>query len=120
MLSFYAHHVSPSSPYRAKLSVHLVAQAKSNKFVLGEEKTQALTAPKTIANVENTSVDDLEQDQEKNCGVLEVGGAEKVDVQGGSSAQELVLIEDVKAFKDRLTREAVDPVRSLEKFLEQH
>ena len=57
MLDFYMHHISPSSPHRAKLSVHLVAQSKPKEPTLEEKKTQALTVLQTIANAEKTPVD---------------------------------------------------------------
>jgi insulysin len=36
MIAFYKHFISPSSPNRAKLSVHLVAQASSNEGAANE------------------------------------------------------------------------------------
>lgn len=56
MVDFYMHHISPSSPHRAKLSVHLVAQSKPKEPTLDEKKTQALNVLQTIANVEHTPV----------------------------------------------------------------
>ncbi|KAJ4346429.1 metalloprotease [Didymosphaeria variabile] len=57
MIAFYARHISPSSPHRAKLSVHLTAQSKPKEPTLDETKTQALAVLQTIANEEKTSVD---------------------------------------------------------------
>ncbi|KAF1968682.1 LuxS/MPP-like metallohydrolase [Bimuria novae-zelandiae CBS 107.79] len=57
MISFYMRHISPSSPHRAKLSVHLTAQSKPKEPTLDEKKTQALAVLQTIANEEHTPVD---------------------------------------------------------------
>jgi insulysin len=57
MIAFYAHHISPSSPHRAKLSVHLTAQSKPKEPTLDEKKTQALAVLQTIANEEKTTID---------------------------------------------------------------
>jgi insulysin len=57
MMAFYAYHISPSSPHRAKLSVHLTAQSKPKEPTLDEKKTQALAVLQTIANVEKTAID---------------------------------------------------------------
>lgn len=57
MLALYAKHISPSSPVRAKLSVHLVAQSKPKEPTLAETKTQALAVMQTIATAEHTPLD---------------------------------------------------------------
>jgi insulysin len=48
MVDFYAHYISPSSPKRSKLSVHLQAQSKLEELHLNEEKNSALAAPQVI------------------------------------------------------------------------
>ena len=160
MIAFYTRHISPSSPHRAKLSVHLVAQASAKEPSLEEKKTQALSVIQTIANEEHTPVDaaalqsrldsvtsekeipaavsaylseDLKLGKEQvakvadeasaalglaESGVGEVKPAEKVDIQE-SSANEPVLITDVRAFKAGLfASQGVKPVRNLEEFME--
>jgi insulysin len=48
MLDFYSHYISTSSSQRAKLSVHLQAQAKPAEPSLDEKKTSAVAALKII------------------------------------------------------------------------
>ncbi|KAH5619447.1 hypothetical protein HBI51_252370 [Parastagonospora nodorum] len=48
MVDFYAYYISPSSPERSKLSVHLQAQSKPKKLHLNEEKNSALAALQVI------------------------------------------------------------------------
>ena len=57
MLSFYTTHISPSSPTRAKLSVHLTAQSKPAPSPLPDLQSRALAVLQTIANLEHTPVD---------------------------------------------------------------
>ncbi|KAF2646871.1 hypothetical protein P280DRAFT_387619 [Massarina eburnea CBS 473.64] len=48
MQTFYTHHISPTSPHRAKLSVHLLAQAHPNPPTLPETKASTLPILTTI------------------------------------------------------------------------
>jgi insulysin len=48
MTSFYASFISPSSPTRSKLSVHLQAQSKPKEPSLDEEKASAVAALQVI------------------------------------------------------------------------
>ncbi|PVI04297.1 LuxS/MPP-like metallohydrolase [Periconia macrospinosa] len=52
MQDFYAHHISPSSPHRAKLSVHLKAQASPKQATLEDLKAKTLTILPTILKAE--------------------------------------------------------------------
>ncbi|KAF2021275.1 hypothetical protein BU24DRAFT_416934 [Aaosphaeria arxii CBS 175.79] len=55
--TFYAQHISPSSSRRAKLSVHLIAQAKPKEPTAEEKKTQAIAALTTILTEEKLTAD---------------------------------------------------------------
>ncbi|KAJ4293507.1 metalloprotease [Kalmusia sp. IMI 367209] len=57
MQAFYARFISPSSPHRAKLAVHLIAQSKPKEPTLDEMKTQALTVLQPILTQENVTLD---------------------------------------------------------------
>jgi len=57
MKAFYNRHISPSSPHRAKLSVHLIAQSKSKEPTLDECKAQTLTVLQTVAKQEKLELD---------------------------------------------------------------
>ena len=48
MVDFYTQYISTSSPHRAKLSVHLQAQAKPKEPTLEEKKATAVAALKVI------------------------------------------------------------------------
>lgn len=48
MIDFYTHYISTASSQRAKLSVHLQAQAKAKEPTLEERKTSAVAALKII------------------------------------------------------------------------
>ncbi|CAI6303660.1 unnamed protein product [Periconia digitata] len=52
MQSFYKHHITPTSPHRAKLSVHLIAQAKPKQPSLPDLLKQAQSALDTILKAE--------------------------------------------------------------------
>lgn len=53
----YAHYISPSSPHRAKLSVHLIAQAKPEEPTPEEKKEQAIAQFTTILTAEKIAPD---------------------------------------------------------------
>lgn len=57
MLTFYTHFISPSSPHRAKLAVHLVAQSKPAEPPLADKKTQTLALLTPILKAENLTLD---------------------------------------------------------------
>jgi insulysin len=48
MTDFYAHFISPSSPKRSKLSVHLQAQSKPKEPTLEEKKASAIASLQVI------------------------------------------------------------------------
>jgi len=48
MVAFYAHYISPSSPQRSKLSVHLQAQSKPKEPTLDEKKASAIAVLQVI------------------------------------------------------------------------
>jgi insulysin len=48
MQAFYTHFISPSSPQRSKLSVHLQAQSKPKELTLDETKASAVAALQVI------------------------------------------------------------------------
>jgi len=59
MKDFFMHYISPSSPHRAKLSVHLIAQNQAKEPTLEEKKTQMATVLAPILKAESiTSNDD--------------------------------------------------------------
>lgn len=58
MLAFYTHFISTSSPHRAKISVHLQAQAKPKEPSLADQKTAALTALNIILTQHNITPQD--------------------------------------------------------------
>jgi insulysin len=55
MKDFFMYFISPASPHRAKLSVHLIAQKQAKKPTLGEKKTQISTTLTTIFKAEDIS-----------------------------------------------------------------
>ncbi|KAF2705769.1 LuxS/MPP-like metallohydrolase [Pleomassaria siparia CBS 279.74] len=54
----FAHYLSPSSPHRAKLSVHLIAQAKPKEPTPEEKKTTAIAQFTTILTAEKITPND--------------------------------------------------------------
>ncbi|KAF2685190.1 hypothetical protein K458DRAFT_417258 [Lentithecium fluviatile CBS 122367] len=52
MKEFFMHYISPSSPRRAKLSVHLIAQKQAKEPTLDEKKTKLSTVLTTICKAE--------------------------------------------------------------------
>lgn len=104
MIAFYARHISPSSPHRAKLSVHLTAQSKPKEPTLEEKKTQALGVLQTIANEEKTSIDAT-----KLQARLE-GIAKAADLPTAISAH---LREDVKLSEEEVARIADEAAAAL-------
>ncbi|KAF2113788.1 Metalloenzyme, LuxS/M16 peptidase-like protein [Lophiotrema nucula] len=57
MVEWYKHYISPSSPHRSKLSVHLVAQAKPKEPTATEQKNNATAVLTTILKEENITPD---------------------------------------------------------------
>ncbi|KAF2279892.1 LuxS/MPP-like metallohydrolase [Westerdykella ornata] len=57
LIDTFAHHISPDSPHRAKLSVHLIAQAKPKEPSTEEQKKQAIDSFSTILSAEGVEVD---------------------------------------------------------------
>ncbi|ORX97184.1 Metalloenzyme, LuxS/M16 peptidase-like protein [Clohesyomyces aquaticus] len=57
LVDFFHHYISPKSPTRAKLSVHLVARAKPKEATPAERKTQAVTSLSTILKAEKIDAD---------------------------------------------------------------
>ncbi|KAF2191778.1 LuxS/MPP-like metallohydrolase [Zopfia rhizophila CBS 207.26] len=55
--AFFKHYISPTSPQRAKLSVHLIAQSTPKPPTLDEQKAQAITALTTILTAEKITQD---------------------------------------------------------------
>ncbi|KAF2465191.1 LuxS/MPP-like metallohydrolase [Lindgomyces ingoldianus] len=53
LIDFFTHYISPRSTSRAKLSVHLVAQAKPKESTAEEHKLQAIQTVSTILAAEN-------------------------------------------------------------------
>ncbi|KAF2871159.1 Metalloenzyme, LuxS/M16 peptidase-like protein [Massariosphaeria phaeospora] len=53
LVDCYTHYISPSSPHRAKISVHLQAQSKPADPTASEQKTKALTMLPTILRAES-------------------------------------------------------------------
>ncbi|KAF2734338.1 LuxS/MPP-like metallohydrolase [Polyplosphaeria fusca] len=53
MIDCFQHYVSPASPHRAKIAVHLVAQAKPKEPTVEERKSHATSALTTILKAEN-------------------------------------------------------------------
>ncbi|KAF1942302.1 LuxS/MPP-like metallohydrolase [Clathrospora elynae] len=91
MVDFYAHYISTSSAQRAKLSVHLQAQAKAKEPSLDEKKTAAVAALKIILTEHKiTSNEEVFQTRIK-------------DVSSGEAISESVasyLTEDLKLEKE--------------------
>jgi insulysin len=99
----YAHYVSPASSHRAKLSVHLVAQAKPKEQTPEERKSEAVTALTTILAEEKIKPD-AKQLQSRISG-SEVAGEGKsiVDAISTHLTQDLKL---EKAVADKVLDEA--------------
>lgn len=57
MQTCFSHYITPSSPHRAKLSVHLIAQAKPKEPTPEEKKAQAITQFTTILTAEKITAD---------------------------------------------------------------
>ncbi|KAF1997039.1 LuxS/MPP-like metallohydrolase [Amniculicola lignicola CBS 123094] len=57
MQTFYMHYISPSSPHRAKFSVHLTAQAKPKQATPEEQKSDALAIFQQILTGEKIETD---------------------------------------------------------------
>ncbi|KAF2269404.1 LuxS/MPP-like metallohydrolase [Lojkania enalia] len=55
--SFFSHYICPTSPARAKISVHLIAQAKPKPPTAQEQKTKCITMLATILKAENIKPD---------------------------------------------------------------
>lgn len=89
------HFISPSSPHRAKISVHLMAQAKAKGRSLEDKKSQTIEEV-TVA---------------LNNALL------ATSVEGGH-AKEPVMIRDVHAWKALQMSAEVRPVKQLEEYME--
>ncbi|KAH8696868.1 insulin-degrading enzyme [Phaeosphaeriaceae sp. PMI808] len=98
MLNFFARFISPSSPQRAKLSVHLVANGKSSKTATAEEE---LTPKRNIRAL--YSID--ENSKYPNAGL--------------TNTSHPVMINDCHAWRASMpTSPGVRPVKSMEEFAE--
>jgi insulysin len=58
MKDFFMYYMSPSSPHRAKLSVHLIAQKRAKELTLAEKKDRASTILATIFKESNITPND--------------------------------------------------------------
>jgi insulysin len=58
MKEFFMHYISPSSPHRAKLSVHLIAQKQAKEPTLEEKKTQMSSIIAAIFKAESITPND--------------------------------------------------------------
>lgn len=95
MVEFFEYYIAPSSPYRAKLAVHLHAQGTSQKSPVGA-LTEDLNAVK-LASEDNT--------------------LQETPVTGNGTNP--WVIDDVRAFKSKLAvTSGPQPVRDLSEFEE--
>ncbi|KAI8933337.1 hypothetical protein NX059_012527 [Plenodomus lindquistii] len=90
MVDFYAHYISTSSSQRAKLSVHLQAQAKAKEASLDEQKTAALAALKIILTEHQITPDETK---------LQAHVTEASSINAISDAVARHLLEDLKLEK---------------------
>lgn len=95
MIEFYEHYISPSSPSRAKLAVHLHAQGTSKKSTTGNIEDD-------VKGLKLTSEDKT---------------AQEAPVKGNGTKP--WAIDDVRAFKSKLgVTPGPQPVRDLSEFEE--
>jgi insulysin len=95
MKEFFAHCIDPSSPHRAKLSVHLIAQAKPEEASIEDKRTEAIAALTTILQEEKlTPVPEKLEARLESCSTND-------SVISAVSAH---LVEDVKLEKEKLNK----------------
>lgn len=94
----FAHYISPSSPHRAKVSVHLVAQAKPKEPSAEEKKAEALTVFTNILQEEKITPD-LEKFQARIDGVPSSNNGDAL-----ISAISAHLTEDLKLEKEKVDK----------------
>jgi insulysin len=110
MLEFFAHYIHPTSPVRAKLTVHMHAQGKSKTAKAAAEQAAVKVGEKVTAAVE-AGIEKLGLKDESQKVVAE--GEEKKEVL------ELVVVEDVREYKSSLAvTPGPRPVKDLSVFEE--
>ncbi|TAQ87722.1 hypothetical protein B7494_g3941 [Chlorociboria aeruginascens] len=108
MIEYFSHYIHPSSPARAKLSVHLIAQASSTE-------TETETEPSGVTAVLEKSMKALGVKQDKQSDEDEEVVLTKVEGNG----TEPVAITDVRDFKAKLQVSAgPSPVKHISEFEE--
>lgn len=111
MVEMFRYCISPSSPARAKLAIHLYAKGVSGES--SPSDTAVLTVPKVTQIVE------------KGISMLKLGSSVEKATEGDNSAtdpadeksQNIYIIEDVRDYKSRLAVTAGPrPMRDLSEF----
>jgi insulysin len=111
MVEMFRHYISPSSPARAKLAIHLYAKGVSSDS--SPSDTPVLTVPK------------MTQIVEKGISMLKLGSSVEKATEGDNSAadpadeksQNIYIIEDVREYKSRLAvTPGPQPMKDLSEF----
>lgn len=101
LVEFFNHYISPSSPVRAKLAVHMLAQSSPKSVSVGGPEKDGVTSGLEAKSVEAP---------------IEIIGEEKVKTGNGTTP---VIIKDVHAWKAGLeVSRGARPVRNLSDFEE--
>lgn len=98
MIEFYSQHISPSSPARAKLSVHLVAQAKSD--VSTKQISELVKTLGLGGGSDSTAAADAAADLQARLSAASAAGNH--DVEKEVESLKAYLLHDLKVAEDHI------------------